>query len=371
VEFHTRRHAVFADNPCHMSQTAPTDKASPFRVSLAALTGGFLAVVLCLLSFAAVARDEGPIVIKFSHVVSPDTPKGLGAQRFKELAEARTGGRVKVEIFPNSQLYKDKEELEALQLGSVQMLAPSTAKFGALGIPEFEVFDLPFLFKDEASFHALCESPFARRLLERLEAKGLKGLAYWDNGFRIFSSNRPLSSWADLKQLRFRIQSSKVLDDQARILGAAPRVMAFADLSQALQAGWVEASENTPSNFYTQRIHESQRHMTLSYHNRLSYTVLVNRKFWEELSPELREQLEGAMRDATVYVNGLAATKNREALAAMRASGKTQLHEVSPAQLAQLRQLLAPVHRSMAARIGRATLDEVYQAAGFSGLPPP
>ena len=169
-----------------------------------------VAAACCLSASAAFA--QAPIVIKFSHVVAGDTPKGKGALRFKELAEERTKGRVKVEVFPNSQLYKDKEEMEALQLGSVQMLAPSLAKFAPLGVKEFEVFDLPYIFKDDAAFRAVTIGPVGADLLKKLEPKGVQGLAYWDNGFHIMSANKPLHAVADFKGLKMRIQSSKVLD---------------------------------------------------------------------------------------------------------------------------------------------------------------
>ena len=200
--------------------------------------------------------QAGPILIKFSHVVAPDTPKGNGAQRFKELAEERSKGRVKVEVYPNSQLYKDKEEMEALQLGSVQMLAPSLAKFGPLGVKEYEVFDLPFIFKDQAAFRAVTDGPVGADLFHKLESKGIRGMAYWDNGFHIMSANRPLHHVADFKGLKMRIQSSKVLDAQMRALGAIPQVMAFSELYQALQSGVVDGTEGVPSNFWTQKIYE-------------------------------------------------------------------------------------------------------------------
>src|SRR5476651_2321630 len=131
---------------------------------------------------------EAPIVIKFSHVVAADTPKGRAAERFKLLAEKATGGRVRVEVYPNSQLYKDKEELEALQLGAVQMLAPSLAKFGPLGVKEFEVFDLPYILPDKAALGRVTKGPIGKGLLAKLEPKGITGLAYWDNGFKIMTS---------------------------------------------------------------------------------------------------------------------------------------------------------------------------------------
>lgn len=311
------------------------------------------------------APAQAPLVIKFSHVVAPDTPKGKAAQRFKELAEARTGGRVRVEVYPNSQLYKDKEEMEALQLGAVQMLAPSLAKFGLLGVREFEVFDLPFLFKDDAAFHAVTEGPLGAELLRRLEPKGIKGLAYWDNGFQIMSANRPLRTPADFKGLRMRIQSSKVLDAQMRALGAIPQVMAFSELRQALQAGLVDGTENVPSNLYTQRIHEVQKHMTLSHHGHLAYAVIVNKKFWDGLPGELRAQLEAALREATAYANAIASAENDAALKAMRASGRTTLYTLTPAEREAWRQALMPVHHEMAARVGRPTVDAAYRAAGF------
>ena len=168
---------------------------------------------------------QGPIVIKFSHVVTPDTPKGKAAEQFKKLAEERTKGKVKVEIYPNSQLYKDKEELEMLQLGSVQMLAPSLAKFGPLGEREFEAFDLPYIFENYHELHKVTEGPLGLGLLKKLEAKGIVGLAYWDNGFKVMTANKPLRKPEDVKGLKLRIQSSKVLDAQMRALGGIPQVM--------------------------------------------------------------------------------------------------------------------------------------------------
>jgi C4-dicarboxylate-binding protein DctP len=311
------------------------------------------------------AQVQAPIVIKFSHVVAPDTPKGKAAQRFRELAEQRTGGRVKVEVHPNSQLYKDKEEMEALQLGSVQMLAPSLAKFGPLGVKEFEVFDLPFLFKDTAAFRAITDGPMGAELFRKLEPKGIKGLAYWDNGFQIMSANRPLRSVADFKGLRMRIQSSKVLDAQMRALGAFPQVMAFSELYPALQAGVVDGTENVASNLYTQKIHEVQKHMTLSNHGHLAYAVIVNKKFWDGLPGDIRSQLEAALKEATAYANTIASSENEAALAHIRASGRVAIYSPTPAEMDAWKKALMPVHKAMEPRVGKATIDAAYRAAGF------
>jgi len=318
---------------------------------------------LATLPFAAQA--QAPIVIKFSHVVAPDTPKGKGAQRFKELAEQRTNGRVKVEVYPNSQLYKDKEEMEALQLGSVQMLAPSLAKFGPLGAKEFEVVDLPFIFKDTEAFRALTDGPLGAELFKKLEPKGIKGLAYWDNGFHIMSANKPLHHVADFKGMKMRIQSSKVLDAQMRALGAIPQVMAFSELYQALQTGVVDGTEGVPSNFYTQKIYEVQKHMTLSNHGHLAYAVIVNKKFWDGLPADIRGQLEGAIKDATVYANAIAATENATALDKIKASGRVTVYTPTPAEINEWKKALMPVHKEMESRVGKSTIEAAYKATGF------
>jgi len=272
---------------------------------------------------------------------------------------------VKVEVYPNSQLYKDKEEMEALQLGSVQMLAPSLAKFGPLGAKEFEVFDLPFLFKDTAAFRAITEGPLGAELFKKLEPKGIKGLAYWDNGFHIMSANKPLHNVADFKGMKMRIQSSKVLDAQMRALGAIPQVMAFSELYQALQTGVVDGTEGVPSNFLTQKISEVQKHMTLSNHGHLAYAVIVNKKFWDGLPADIRGQLESAIKDATVYANAIAATENATALDRIKASGKVTVYTPTPAELNEWKKALMPVHKEMESRVGKATIDAAYKAAGF------
>ncbi|MFC3459541.1 TRAP transporter substrate-binding protein [Massilia haematophila] len=305
------------------------------------------------------AWAQAPIVIKFSHVVATDTPKGQAAERFKEQAEKLTKGRVKVEVYPNSQLYKDKEELEALQLGAVQMLAPSLAKFGPLGVKEFEAFDLPYIFPSKAALYAVTEGPIGRGLLKKLEPKGITGLAYWDNGFKIMSANKPLHVPADFRGQKMRIQSSKVLDAQMRALGANPQVLAFSEVYQALQTGVVDGTENPPSNMYTQKMHEVQKHLTVSNHGYLGYAVIVNKKFWDGLPADIRGQLEQAMRDATTFEKAIAQRDNDLALEAIRKAGKTTIYNLTPAEQAQWRQALLPVHKQMEVRIGKDLIQAI------------
>src|SRR4249919_65482 len=256
---------------------------------------------------------QAPIVIKFSHVVANDTPKGKGALKFKELAEKYTDGKVKVEVYPNSSLYKDKEEIEALQLGSVQMLAPSTAKFAPLGAKEFEALDLPWLFKNGQVYTNAMKGSVGQWLFAKLESKGISGLAYWDNGFHMVSANRPLLVPADFQGLKIRISGSKIADRYFRDLGSIPQIMAFSEVYQALQTGVVDACENTPSNYLTQKFYEVQKHITISYHAHLQYAVIVNSKFWGGLPADVRGQLEKAMNEATDYTNSIASQENEDA----------------------------------------------------------
>ena len=307
---------------------------------------------------------QAPIVLKFSHVVAPNTPKGKGAEKFKELAEKYTNGKVKVEVYPNSTLYKDKEELEALQLGAVQMLAPSNSKFGPMGIKDFEVFDLPFIIPNLAALRKVTEGPMGAKMLKLLEPKGMIGLAYWDNGFKQMSANKPLRVPADYKGLKFRIQSSKVLEAQFRVLGATPQVMAFSEVYQALQTGVVDGQENTPSNMYTQKMHEVQKYTTLTNHGYIGYVVVVNKPFWDGLPADIRANLEKAMDESTAYANKISAQENEEALEDIKKSGKTELITPTAAEMTAMRKAMEPIYADMASRVGKQVIDDVVKTVG-------
>ncbi|MBD5802472.1 C4-dicarboxylate-binding periplasmic protein precursor [Azoarcus sp. Aa7] len=323
----------------------------------------FIGLVAMGLSAAAVAAD--PVVIKFSHVVANDTPKGKAADKFKELAEKYTKGAVKVEVYPNSTLYKDKEEMEALQLGAVQMLAPSLAKFGPLGVKEFEVFDLPYIFDGYDDLHKVTQGAVGKQLLGKLEARGIKGLAFWDNGFKSLSANTPIKAPEDVKGKKLRVQSSKVLEEQMRALGAIPQVMAFSEVYQALQTGVVDGTENPHSNLYTQKMHEVQKHMTLTDHGYLGYAVITNKKFWDGLPAEVRGQLDQAMKESSEFANKIAREENDKALEAVRASGKTVVYKPTDAEKLAFKKALVPVHKKMESRIGAETIQSIYKDTGF------
>jgi len=316
-------------------------------------------VALAAMAMPAAAQQQ--IVIKFSHVVANDTPKGKGALKFKELAEKYTNGRVKIEVYPNSSLYKDKEEIEALQLGSVQMLAPSTAKFAPLGVKEFEALDLPWLFKDDATYDKAMKGAVGQWLFKKLEAKSITGLAYWDNGFHMTSSNRPLINPSDFQGLKIRISGSKIADQYFRNVGSIPQIMAFSEVYQALQTGVVDGCENTASNYVTQKFHEVQKHITVSYHAHLQYAVIVNSKFWNGLPADVRGQLEKAMAEATDYTNSIAQKENDDALEEIKKSGKTTLHYLTDDQRKAWRTAMAPTYKWAKGRVGQEVLDLLYK----------
>ena len=331
---------------------------------------------MCRLLLAAVATAmivapgatlaQQPIIIKFSHVVTSEAPKGKAAVKFKELAETYTNGKVKVAVYPNSSLYKDKEELEALQLGSVQMLAPSISKFGPLGVKEFDVFDLPFLMSDDARARQMYASPMMAELNKKLEAKGVLPLYYWDNGAHVYTCNKPLIMPDDFKGLKMRIQSSKVLDAVARELGALPQIMTFSELYPALQTGVVDGEDTVPSNILTQRFYEVQKYLTVSYHGRLTYALIVNKKFWDGLPEDVRAPLAHAAKESTDFFNETAAKDNADALEKIKASGKVQVHDLTPEERKAWTVKLMPVHTEMQSRFGKDFIDKIYQASGFT-----
>ena len=318
------------------------------------------------LALAGPALAQSPIVIKFSHVVAPNTPKGKGSLKFQELAEKYTNGKVKVEVYPNSQLYKDNEELQALQLGSVQMLAPSLSKFAPLGVKEFEIFDFPYIFDSYEDLHKITQGPVGKSLMAKLDAKGISGLAFWDNGFKSFSSNRKMAKPEDMKGLKMRIQSSKVLEAQMRALGAIPQVLAFGEVYQALQTGVVDGTENPHSNLYTQKMNEVQKHITITDHGYVGYAVVVNKKFWDGLPADIRGQLTQAVADATKFTNEDALKDNEGALAKVKATGKTEILTLSKEERAVWKRALLKVHKEMESRVGADIIQAVYKETGFN-----
>lgn len=289
-----------------------------------------------------VSHADEPIVIKFSHVVADTTPKGQGAILFKQLAEERLPGKVKVEVYPNSSLYGDGQEMDALLVGDVHLLAPSLAKFEHYQ-KKIQLFDLPFIFDDMAALDRFQQSPAGQELLKSMEDKGITGLGYWHNGLKQLSANKKLQTPRDARGLKFRVQNSAVLDEQFKALRANPRKMAFAEVYQGLQTGVVNGAENPYTNIYSQKMHEVQKHITESNHGALDYMLITNTDFWNGLPEDVRDELVEIIAEVTVEVNNQANALNERDKQAILDAGTTEITYLTPEEREQWRQAVRPV----------------------------
>ncbi|HEX7387200.1 MAG TPA: TRAP transporter substrate-binding protein [Castellaniella sp.] len=304
------------------------------------------------LAFSSAALADQPVVIKFSHVVAENTPKGQGALKFKELAEAALPGKVQVQVFPNSQLFGDGKEMEALLLGDVHIVAPSLAKFDRY-TKKLQIFDLPFMFDDVAALDRFQASPAGQELLGSMKSKGIQGLAYWHNGMKQMSSNKDtLVHPGDIKGLKFRIQSSDVLEAQFRQLGANPQKLAFAEVYQALQTGVVDGAENPWSNIYSQKFHEVQKTIAVTNHGALDYMVITNAGWWDGLPADVREALKKAMAGATEHANKLASEINDRDQKRIADAGKAKIQTLTKQDVAEWRAAVQPVWTKFSSQIG-------------------
>ena len=316
-----------------------------------------LIVALVLLFSKEVIGAE--IVIKFSHINTADSPKGLAAAHFKDLAEKLTKGKVRVDLYPDGELFKDNEEMEALQLNSVQMLAPSFSKFSSLGIHDFEVFDIPYLFRTSDELHRITQGPIGRKLLGLLDPQGIIGLGFWDNGFKNMSANKPVHTPSDMRGLKMRIQPSKVISVQMTQLGAIPFPMPFFETFKYLNNGLIDGAETTPSLFYTLELTNTQKYLTLTRHGYLGYVIIANKKFWNSLPAEIQIELVKAMNETSKFANDSAKVQNVADLDAIRNSGKTTVIELTEAEKKLWRDALLPVRKQMEGRIGKDLIDEI------------
>lgn len=313
------------------------------------------------LSIAGMAQAADPISIKFAHVVAEHTPKGQGALLFKKLVDERMAGKVTVQVYPNSSLFGDGKEMEALLLGDVQLIAPSLAKFEHY-TKQIQVFDLPFLFNDIAAVDRFQQSPEGKALLTSMESKGITGLGYWHNGMKQLSANKKLVEPKDARGLKFRVQASAVLDEQFKALRAAPRKMSFAEVYQGLQTGVVNGAENPYSNIYSQKMHEVQKFITETDHGVLDYMVITNTKFWEGLPEDIRTELTAILAEVSVEVNKQAAELNQKDKQRIIDAGTTEIVTLTPEQREEWREAMRPVWKKFEGEIG-ADLIKAAEAA--------
>ena len=331
------------------------------KLAAAAAAMALTATLLTAGLGAAGAQEQ--IVIKFSHVVAEQTPKGQAAQKFKEVAEQLLSGKVTVEVYPNSQLFGDAKEVEALALGDVQLIAPSLSKFDKY-TKKLQVFDLPFLFNDMDAVDRFQTSEAGQGLLHAMEDKGFVGVAYWHNGLKQLSANKPLLTPEDAKGQKFRIQASDVLQAQFEAIGAVPQKLAFAEVYQALQVGTVDGQENTWSNIYSQKFFEAQKHFTVSNHGVIDYMVVANAEWWNGLPDDIKAGLAQAMQEATKTNNEVAARLNDEALEKIKAAGTSEIHELTAEQKQAWRDAMKPVWDRFSGDIGQDLIDAAAASNG-------
>ncbi|AVO53526.1 MULTISPECIES: C4-dicarboxylate TRAP substrate-binding protein DctP [Pseudomonadaceae] len=324
------------------------------------LTAKALACALSL-SIAGLAQAADPIVIKFSHVVAEHTPKGQGAVLFKKLVDERLPGKVTVQVYPNSSLFGDGKEMEALLLGDVQLIAPSLAKFEHY-TKQIQIFDLPFLFNDIHAVDRFQQSPEGQALLKSMEDKGITGLGYWHNGMKQLSANKKLVEPKDARGLKFRVQASAVLDEQFKALRAAPRKMSFAEVYQGLQTGVVNGAENPYSNIYSQKMHEVQKFITESDHGVLDYMVITNTKFWNGLPADIRTELEAILAEVSVEVNKQAESLNQNDKKRILEAGTTEIVTLTPEQRNEWRDAMRPVWKKFEGEIGADLIKAAERA---------
>ncbi|PGT81361.1 DctP family TRAP transporter solute-binding subunit [Bacillus sp. AFS040349] len=286
------------------------------------------------------------IVIKFSHVVAENTPKGLAAQRFAQLAAEKTNGIVKVEVVPNGALYTDEQELEALENNNVQMIAPSLSKMTKL-TPEWGLFDLPFLFENDEDVEEIFSGQISERLLTLHTKENIKGMALWSNGFKQMTSNvHALQIPGDFQGQRFRTMPSSIIEEQFQQLGARPISIPFDQLYTSLEQDMFDGQENTISNIYSRRLYEFQTNMTISNHGFLGYVVLINQNFWNSLPKDIQEGLTSAMKETTEWMLNESVKMNIEQLKLMKDESTIDIHVLTSEERAEWVEKLMPVYKS-------------------------
>jgi len=330
------------------------------RLAKGLSTGVALVAAAAMLVALVGTASAAPIKIRFSHVVAPNTPKGQAADMFAKLANERLAGKVEVQVFPNSQLYTDGKVLDALSTGSVEMAAPSTAKFTSW-VPQLQLFDLPFLFKNSEVLYQTMDGEVGQKMFKLLGQKNMLGLAFWDNGFKQLSDNdHEIRTPADLAGLKYRIMSSKVLEAQFKAVGANPLVMPFSEVYSALEQGVIDGQENTWSNIYSKKFFEVQKYITETNHGYLGYLVVTNAQFWSHLPADVRTELESILKEVTAWIRVNALNINMEQKQLIKDSGVATVTDLTEAEKDAFREAFKPVHAEFREIVGGDLIDAVY-----------
>ncbi|MGP1560605.1 MAG: DctP family TRAP transporter solute-binding subunit [Helicobacteraceae bacterium] len=302
------------------------------------------------------------IEAKFSHVVSENTPKGKAAEFFAKRVGELTNGQLKVTLFPNSQLYTDAAVLKALKLNNVQFAAPSFSKFTSV-MPQIQLFDLPFLFRDNAHLHHVMDGEVGDALKKIANDKGYISLAYWDAGFKQFSTNKaPVTTPTSIEGQKIRIMSSRVLEEQMKVVKVNPQILPFSEVYSALQQGVVDGAENPLSNIMTKKFYEVQSSVTMSNHGYLGYLVVASDKFWKKLPKDMQEAVVKAMKEATDYERKLTDEYEMQYVKELenyaKSSGKLKIILLSPEQKKQWQDVMRTIYPKFYDEIGKDLIEK-------------
>lgn len=322
-------------------------------------------VLAAMTLVAPIANADDPIVIKFSHVVAENTPKGQAADKFKELVAERLDGKVVVEVYPNAQLYGDNKVIEAMLLGDVQIAAPALSKFQKY-TPVLQIYDLPFLFDNIEAVDRFQQGPAGQKMLLSMEDKGILGLGYLHNGMKQLSASKPIRVPADADGLKFRIMTSDVLAEQFEAVDALPVKKPFSEVFTLLQTKAIDGQENTWSNIYSKKFYEVQPYITNTDHGLLDYLVITSTEFWNSLPDDIRPEVKKALDEAVAYGNKVALEKAESDKKLIAESGRSEIIELTPEERKKWVEAMKPVWEKFQDDIGKENIDAATAANASS-----
>lgn len=348
------------------------------------LTGSFVTIIILIVLFgyrqnifstAEMPYDDEQIGLKdqitihFSHVVAENTPKGIAAEKFAELVEEKSNGRVIVQVYPNGMLYNDNNEVEALLNNEIQMIAPTFSKM-TNSLPSWQVLDLPFIIENNDQLKSVLSGPLSKKLLDELELMNIKGLTFWSNGFKQIASNQPITEVEDFEGKRVRMMSSNILKQQFRLLGAEPYASSFGDVYYDLENKIIDAQENTISNIYSKQFHTMENHITLSNHGILCYAVMMNEDFWNSLDADIQEVIIESLEEMQQWQYHQAEKINKENLEQLEMDETIQIYELSNTQKQQWQAKLQPIYEMYNNEVNSEYFDEILQELNKETFPP-
>jgi len=307
---------------------------------------------------AAGAQEIKEHTIKFATQNPEGHPIVLGMKKFAEVVQAKSGGKIKVNLFPGGQLGSDQANVSAAQGGTLEMVVMNTGILASVA-KELAIFDFPFLFANAKEADALVDGPVGKKLHAKLEEKGLVGLAFWELGFRqITNSKRPLNKVEDIDGLKLRVIPNPINVDWVKALGANPTPLPFPEVYAALEQKAIDGQENPLTVISANKFWEVQKYVAITNHQYNPQSVIVSKKFWDTLNPAEKKLLDDAADEAAKYEREQSRGMMNAALETLKKNGMT-VTEFPPAEVAKFREKMKPVVAKHSEKVGEATVKEV------------